>query len=199
MMRDTPKDVASIKELAFQFPEVLPPHLRWFWNAKVFATIPRLMMTGKIETTENFTYSDAKQVLSLFFSPEEMNMTVEAVKVKVSDKKMKEFKLFLRTILERQPLIEMERCIHRQNGFRKMLPFSSPFCDPCLEQDKADQRMKNTILTTLLASNFDANITVTSCEERSITITGKAMGQGGAIKRKTSDEAVINAKKNPKK
>ena len=124
---------------------------------------------------------------------------MEAAKELVSDKKMKDFKIFLRRILDREPLIEQERCIHRQNVFRKMFPFSSPFCDPCLEQDKADQRMKNTILTTLLASNFDAIITVTSCEERSITITGKAMGQGGAIKRKTSDEAVINAKKNPKK
>ena len=199
VMRDTAKDVASLKVLAFTFPEVLPAHLRWFWVAKVLATIPRLLMTGKIITPDKFTYSDANQVLALFFSPEEMSMPVEAAKELVSDKKMKDFKIFLRRILDREPLIEQERCIHRQSVFRKMFPFSSPFCDPCLDQDKADQRIKNTILTTMMANNFDANISVTSCEERSITITGKAMGQGGGIKRKTADEAVISASKIPKK
>ena len=185
--------------LAFTFPEVLPAHLRWFWVAKVLAIIPRVLMTGEVVTQDKFIYSDAKQVLALFFSPEEMDMPVEIAKEVVSDKNMEEFKDYLRKIIDREPLIEQERCIHRQSAWRKLLPFSSPFCDPCLDQDKADQRKKNVILATLMANNFDVNISVTSAMERSITITGKAMGQGGGIKRKTADEAGFSASKVPKK
>ena len=137
-LRETTKDVPSLKVLAFTFPEVLPAHLRWFWVAKVLAIIPRVLMTGEIVTQDKFTYSDAKQVLALFFSPEEMDMPVEIAKEVVSDKNMEEFKDYLRKIMDREPLIEQERCNHGQSVWRILLPFSSPFCDACLDQDKAD-------------------------------------------------------------
>ena len=79
-LRETTKDVPSLKVLAFTFPEVLPAHLRWFWVAKVLAIIPRVLMTGEIVTQDKFTYSDARQVLALFFSLEEMDMPVEIAK-----------------------------------------------------------------------------------------------------------------------
>ena len=58
--------MTTLKELAFTFldAEVLPAHLRGFWVAKTQAII-----------------------LSVFLSPEEMEMSVEIVQQLVSDKK----------------------------------------------------------------------------------------------------------------
>ena len=122
----TPKDVYSIKKLAFSFPERLPCKLQWFWMAKVLAVLARFILIRVIEIKEDFTAYDARKILKCFLSDDVMDKSVNMVKAMLAKDSfmMEEFMGLLHDVKSHVSITEQLRCKHQSSFLKKI--FSSP-------------------------------------------------------------------------
>ena len=193
-VNNTPKDVNSLKKLAFSIPERLPSKLHLFWVAKVLAMLARFILIGVIEIKKDFTAFDAKKVLTCFLSDDELDMSINMVKARLSKNSfmMEEFMGLLHDVMSHVSITEQLRCKHQSSFFKKI--FCSPFCTPCLEEDRRIQRKKDIIL----GNKMNLDIVMQESLEKSLAVSGSlelegVAGGSGSFKRKNKEDLNYSA------
>ena len=201
-MENTAKDVESIKDLAFSIPDGLPSKLEFFWVAKVLAVLARFILVGVIEFKDDFTAYDAKKILYCFLSATEMDMPFNLVKARINNNSfmLEEFKVLLDEVMAHKSLTENLRCKHRTSLVKRI--FSSPFCDPCLEEDRRMRRKKDIILMSIFGSKLNLDVAMKQSLEKSSAVSGAIQADGvtgpgvsGSMKRSSKDDLEYSAKR----
>ena len=200
-IKETNHDVASLKSLAFNIPPKLPPKLAWFWVAKVMDVLARFVMMGGIDMKDSFSASDARKILSCFLGMDQMDHSVEMVKETLNKDEclMENFKTLINEVMSHESITEKMRCKHRESWFHRLSPFHSPFCQPCIQEDRRIEKKKNIILMSILGNKLNVELAVKDSVEKCMEVSGAVevggVGVSGSSKRKMTNDYDVSGKK----